>query len=244
MAELLQVLCKSELAVEIQPQAQLGDVRVRQARLDHRHGLGATGGIFGVAQHGVTVLVAGARRGGLVGRAVAYEHEIEFHAGPDAGRRRLALQPRHRLAQELAIQLETDAYDVPALFGAEQVAGAAQLQIAHRDAEAGAELVVLPQGREALPGDVEQVRVPVEQQVRVGLVLETPDAPAQLVKLREPETVRALDDDRVAVRDIEAALDDRGADEHLVRAGHEVRHHALQLVLVHLPVTDADVEVG
>ncbi len=103
---------------------------------------------------------------------------------------------------------------------------------------------MLAQRREALAGDVEQVRVPVEQQVRVGLVLEAPHAPAQLVKLRESEAVRALDDDRVAVRDIEAALDDRGADEHLVRAGHEVRHHALQLVLVHLPVTDADVEVG
>src|SRR4051812_40162770 len=100
-----------------------------------------------------------------------------------------------------------------ALLRAEQVACAAKLQVAHRDPEPGAELVVLAHGRQALACDFEQPGVSVEQEIRVRLVLEAADASAQLIQLRETETIGALDDDRVAIRDIETALDDRGADE-------------------------------
>ena len=75
-------------------------------------------------------------------------------------------------------------------------------------------------------------------------MLETADAPAELVQLREPEAVGALDDDRVAVRDIETALDDGGAHKQLVLARHEVGHHQLKLVGIHLAVADADAHTG
>jgi hypothetical protein len=52
--------------------------------------------------------------------------------------------------------------------------------------------------------------------------LKRPDAAADLVELREAEAVGALDDDRVAVGDVDARLDDRGAHEHVVAAGDEV----------------------
>ena len=151
------------------------------------------------------------------------------------------LQPRHALPQQLAIQLEADPDDVAALLGAEQVAGTAELEVAHGDAKARAELVVLPDGAQPLPGQVQHARVPVEQQVGVGLVLETADAAAQLVELRQAEAVRALDDEGVAIRDVEAALDDRGANQHLVLPGDEIGHHALEPVRAHPAVADADV---
>ena len=63
-------------------------------------------------------------------------------------------------------------------------------------------------------------------------MLEPADAAAQLVKLRQTEAVGAFDDDRVAVGDIQAALDDGRADQDLVVAGDEVGHDPLQPVLV------------
>ena len=62
---------------------------------------------------------------------------------PSAGRSRL-----HRLLQHLHVQLEADRRDVPGLLGAEQVAGAADLQVAHRDLEPRAELGVVGERRE------------------------------------------------------------------------------------------------
>ena len=54
-----------------------------------------------------------------------------------------------------------------------------------------------------------------EHEIGVGLVLRAADAAAELVEIGEAEAVGAVDDDRVGVRDIEAALDDRRGDEHV-----------------------------
>ena len=70
------------------------------------------------------------------------------------------------------------------------------------------------------------------------------DAAAQLVQLREPQTIGAIDDDRIGRRDVDAALDDRRADEHVELAVIEVEHHELELALRHLAVADAHVGLG
>ena len=57
------------------------------------------------------------------------------------------------------------------------------------------------------------------------------DAAAQLVQLREAELVGAIDDDRVGGRDVDAALDDRRADQHVEPLVIEVEHHLLELAL-------------
>ncbi len=67
-------------------------------------------------------------------------------------------------------------------------------------------------------------------------MLEATDPAAKLIELGQAKTIRAFDDDRIAVGDIQTTLDDRGADQHLMFAGHEIRHLALQIVGVHLAV--------
>ncbi len=187
-----------------------------------------------------------ARRGrrSSKGRGFADEDEVEFHVGADRGGVFFAFEARDGLAEQLAIELKTDADDVAALLRTEEVAGAAKFEVAHGDAETGAELVVRAQGVEAFAADLDQARVAVEEEVGVGLVFETAHASAELVELREAEAVRAFDDDRVAVGDIEAGLDDRGADEDLMFACDEIGHLTLEFVLVHLAVADADRDVG
>ena len=55
----------------------------------------------------------------------------------------------HRLVEHLHVELEAERRDVAGLLVAEQVAGAAQLEVAHRDLEAGAQLGVVATARTA-----------------------------------------------------------------------------------------------
>ena len=110
------------------------------------------------------------------------------------------------------------------LLRAEQLARAADLEVAHRDREAGAELGVVGEGRETragLGGELGRGRI---EEVGVGGHIRAADPPADLVQLGEPEHVGALDDQRVRLRDVEAGLDDRRRDEH-VRVAAQERHH-------------------
>ena len=55
------------------------------------------------------------------------------------------------LAEHLDVELEPERGDVAGLLRAEQVAGAADLEVAHRDREAGAELGVVGERRQPRP---------------------------------------------------------------------------------------------
>ena len=66
------------------------------------------------------------------------------------------------------------------------------------------------------------------------------DAAAELVELRQAEALGVIDEDRVAGRDVDAVLDDRRRQQHVVLALDEGEHRPLQLALLHLPVADDD----
>ena len=84
----------------------------------------------------------------------------------------------------------------------------------------------------------------VVEEVRVRALAGAADAAAQLVQLRQAVLVGAVDDDRVRVRDVEAGLDDRRADEHVGAALPEVVDDLLERVLAHLAVRDGDARLG
>ena len=127
-----------------------------------------------------------------------------------------------------------------ALLAAEQVAGAADLEVERRDAEPAAQIAELLDRGQALLGDRRQVVFRRNQQVRVGRPIGPADAAAQLIQLRQPVAIGAVDDDRVGVRDVEPVLDDGGRQQHVEFPGDEVQHRLLELVLVHLAVADDD----
>ena len=75
-------------------------------------------------------------------------------------------------------------------------------------------------------------------------MLVTPDAAAQLVKLTQTETVGAVDDDRVGVGDVEAALDDGCREQDVGVAVDEFCHHLLERAAGHLAVADDEPRLG
>ena len=108
------------------------------------------------------------------------------------------------LADQPHVEVEADVGDVPGLLAAEQVAGAADLEVLHRDRHAATEVGVLGQGGQPLVGGLGQRLVRRVEEVGVGPLAGTPDATAQLVQLGETEGVGALDDHRVGVGHVEA----------------------------------------
>ena len=101
------------------------------------------------------------------------------------------LQRAHGLGQHVVVELEADLLHVAALVLAEHLAGAADLEVVHREVEARAELLHLLDRLQPLRGLLGQALDVGHQQVGVGLVVRAADAAAQLVQLRQAELVGA-----------------------------------------------------
>ena len=158
--------------------------------------------------------------------------------------RDLAGELTDRLGDHLDVEVEADRGDVTRLLGAEQVARAADLEVAHRDLETGTEVGELADRLQPLVRLFGERAIGRIEEVRVRALPAAADAAAQLVELREPEHVGAVDDERVHRRHVEAALDDRRAHEHVVLVLPELLHDAFEPALVHLAVRDRDARFG
>ena len=78
-----------------------------------------------------------------------------------------ALQLADRVFEQLDVHVEANGFDVAALLAAEQIAGAANLEVERGDAEAAAEIAELANRRQPPPRDRRQRLFRWNQQVRV-----------------------------------------------------------------------------
>ena len=91
---------------------------------------------------------------------------------------------------------------MPVLFRAQNIARAADFEIAHGDTEASAELRELSDGFEALLRRLGQAAFRADGEVRIRLTIAPPDAPAQLIELAQPEAIRVKDNQRIRRRHV------------------------------------------
>ena len=156
----------------------------------------------------------------------------------------LVLQLPRRFFQKLAIHLVADRRDMAGLLGAENVARAAKFQIAHGDLKARAKMAVFLDRLQALGRDRRHRAIRRQQQIAIRPMLPPPHAAAKLVQFAQAEAVGVVDDDRVGVGNIQAAFDDRRADQDVRLVADELHHHVFQLPFAHLPVADDDAGIG
>ena len=79
-----------------------------------------------------------------------------------------------------------------------------------------------------------------EHEVGVCLSVRSSHTAFKLVHLREAETLRVFDNECVGVGIVDAALDNRGGNEHIDLARAEIFHHAFELFFAHLTVRHTD----
>ena len=160
----------------------------------------------------------------LEGR-VGLEDQVGFLGG-------LAREARIDVAQIDDAQLR-DAV----LLVAEELAGAADVEIALGQGEAVERLAVLALGHRGEPLGSGGI---VADEHRVRPLLAAADAPAQLVELCEPEPLRPEDDHHRRVRDVDADLDDGRRDEHVQLAIGERAHRRVALLRRHAAVQERE----
>ncbi|CAI8447699.1 MAG: Uncharacterised protein [Halieaceae bacterium] len=134
--------------------------------------------------------------------------------------------------------------DLPRLFSTQQFACAADLHVMGGQLIAGAQIARRFNRLQAFLRIGGDHRLRRAEKVGIGLVMRTPHAAPQLVQLRQAKFISALNDDGVRVGDVDAGLDNRGADENVVMLMVEVRHDLFQALLTQLPVRDTDRQFG
>ena len=130
------------------------------------------------------------------------------------------------------------------LLGTHERTGTADLQIAHGDAHAAAQVLELGkrgQTRRSLLGERQLTR---EHKVRVCLRGRAANTALELVELCQAQALRVLDDQRVGRCVVDAALHDGRGDEHVDLLGRELDHHVLDLARAHLAVRHAHARLG
>src|SRR5207247_738142 len=149
-----------------------------------------------------------------------------------------------RLLEELHVHLESDGLDVTALLAAKQIPGAANLEIERGHAESAAEIAELLDRGQPLLRDRRQVVFRRNQQIGVRRTIGAPDASAELIELREAVAIRAIDDDRVRVGNVEPVLHDRRRQQDVELSRDEIEHGPLEHLFFHLAVADDDARLG
>ena len=153
------------------------------------------------------------------------------------------LEVEDRLLQHRLVKLEADFLDMAGLFLAEQIAGAADIEVVRRQLESGAQRFQRLQHFQpplGLRGDLLLRR---QREQRIGAQLRAPHPSAQLIELRQPEHVGAVHDQRIGGGNIEAGLDDGGREQDIVLAVIERRHDVLDHRRRHLAMGDRDLHL-
>ena len=148
-----------------------------------------------------------------------------------------ALELLDRLLQQMDEVVVSDGFHRPVLLLSEQMAGAADFQVFHRQPESGSELAEFLDGFEALAGDRSQLGERRNEKIGEGLAGRPADPAAQLVELGQAEMIGPLDDQGVDQRDVDSVLDDRRRDQDVVLLVDEIDHLHFELGRSH-PAVD------
>ncbi len=134
------------------------------------------------------------------------------------------------------VKLEPDLVDMAGLLLAQQVAGAADIEIVAGQRKARPERIQRLQDLQAFFRRRRQLGTNRQRKIGIGTGLGAPDPSAQLVKLRQPEPVSPVNDQRVGGGDVQPGLDNRRAQQHVILAVVEAGHDVFQLDGRHLPM--------
>ena len=181
----------------------------------------------------------------LVGHVRVRQVGAGLHRHLGAGILLLARPVAHafdRLFHEAHVGVESHRMGEAGLVLAQQVAGAANLEVPERDLVPASQFgMVLQHLQPPLGLDGNRLR---HDQVAVRAPVPPADTPADLVQLGEAEAIGPSHDERVGICHVQAVLDDRRADQDVGVPVHEAGHCPLEGRGSHLAVSHVDGRAG
>ena len=154
------------------------------------------------------------------------------------------LDARDLLLQNFGVELVAHLIHMPVLFGAQNVARAADLEIAHGDAEARAELGELHEGLQPFRRLLRHDALGLVSKVGVREAFAPPHSAPELIELGDAEAVGIDDDDGVGVGKVDAVFDDGRRDEDVVLAAIKTEDVLFEDELFHPAVGERDARFG
>ena len=131
-----------------------------------------------------------------------------------------------------------------ALLGAEDISGAANLQVAHGNRKTGAHLTVFFNCPQAFGRSGGEVFFLVDEQIAICPVFVTTHASTKLVKVGQSVAIGLIDKNGVRVWNIETTLDDGRCEQNIKAVRDKVDHDLLKLVFGHLTMPDLKARLG
>ena len=105
----------------------------------------------------------------------------------------------HGFSHETQIQIKADTCDMPGLFAAEQVTGAANFKVFHRQLQTCAQLVMGSYCFEAFMRDLTQALIRRVQEVSISPFTPAAHTPAQLVQLTQSIILSVINNQGIGV---------------------------------------------
>ena len=117
----------------------------------------------------------------------------------DLGVLLFAAEVCHGFSYETQIQIKADTCDMPGLFAAEQVSGAANFKVFHRQLQSGTQLVMGCYCFEAFMRDLTKALIRRVQEVSISPFTPATHTPAQLVQLTQSIILGVIDNQGIGV---------------------------------------------
>ena len=131
-----------------------------------------------------------------------------------------------------------------ALFGTEDIACAADVEVAHGNIEPAANGTKLFDGLKAFLSIVGEGAVGGNKHVAECLLVAATNAAAHLVEVAQSEVLGIVDNHCVGIGYIKAVFNDGGSNKNVNFTGKELHHCFLNLFSVHLAVCDGHAGIG
>ena len=146
--------------------------------------------------------------------------------------------------ENLLVGLVSQIGDETALFGPQEIAGAADVEILHSDVDAAAEVGKTLDGLEAAATVVGQGTEGRRHEIAEGFLTTATHTTAHLVQVGKSEVLGVVDEDGIGVRHVDAVFDDGGGEEDVKLVIDKIEDDFLKFGGFHLSVADHDACIG
>ena len=142
------------------------------------------------------------------------------------------------LRENLLISLVSKVRNKATLFGSKQVSGSTNIEVLHGNMYSASQVAEVFDGLKAATGIYVECRKWWSKQIAEGLFIGATYPTSHLMKVGKAKVVSPVNYDCVGIWNVESALDDGCGDEDIVIVVHEVHHNLLQLLRMHLSVSN------